>query len=78
MYPWIAEVGQDEVIHALNNEDALVIVYIEPIEVWGRKVVNYLSPMINLVKDKYVQIDDWVFVSPSLYSVCPVPLGSGN
>ena len=74
MYPWTAEVGQDEVIQALRNEDALVIVYIEPIDIWGIKVVDYLSPMIDFVKEEFVQVDDWVFVSPSLYSFCPVPV----
>lgn len=71
MYPWIAEVGQDEVIKALQNND-LVIVYLEPIDVWGIELQDYLSPMVDYLRREYKQIDDWVFVSPSLNAVCPI------
>ncbi|GIV30325.1 MAG: hypothetical protein KatS3mg028_1391 [Bacteroidia bacterium] len=73
MYPWIAEVGQDEVIKALQKND-LVIVYLEPIDVWGIELQDYLSPMIEYLRREYKPIDDWVFVSPLLYSVCPISI----
>jgi len=72
LYPWIADIAQDDIIQALQNENVFVIVYIEPIDVWGIKVEEYLRPMIGFLKSRYKQIDDWVFVSPALYSACPV------
>lgn len=73
MYPWIAEVGQEEVIKALKKNDVFAIVFIIPTRIWGRQVTNYLEPLINFLENEYIKIEDWVFVSPALYSICPTP-----
>jgi hypothetical protein len=70
MYPWEAEVFQDEVISALDQEQVSAIVLIHDREIWGWSVRDYLQPLYEYLDNNYVKIQDGTYVSPHLAAQC--------
>jgi hypothetical protein len=71
MYPWVADVGLDEVIGALEHEETLAIVVINKSVIWGRySTEDYLQPLKSFLEYDYYKVSDGVYVSPALHSRC--------
>jgi hypothetical protein len=70
MYPWEAEVYQDEVIRALNQEQVLAIVMVRDRDVWGYEIKDYLSALYEYLDSNYVKIEDGTYLSPYLAAQC--------
>ena len=73
MWPWMAEVGQDEVINKLKAQnDAKTIVVIKKISVWGYNTQDYLKPLSDYIKQNYIFVEDGIYLSPSLSRECKI------
>jgi hypothetical protein len=70
MTPWTAEVGQAEVIAALERKPTLVYVNREA-SVWGFEATRYLKDLIGYLETNYEEIETNYFISPQLSSFCP-------
>jgi hypothetical protein len=70
LWPWVAEVGQGEVIAALL-EDPRAIVYLdERAEVWGRRAGETLAPLRETLERDFIQVDERTYLSPALSQAC--------
>jgi hypothetical protein len=71
MWPWVAEVGLDEVIDELGREEELTIVVREDKLVWGLyDTKDYLQPLDEFLEENYHEVEDGIFLSPGLYAKC--------
>jgi hypothetical protein len=73
MLPWVAEVGQEQVISDLASQPALVLIAREG-EIWGYPVREYLSKLLEYLDQNYIFIEKadryQVYRSPSLEQLC--------
>jgi hypothetical protein len=75
MFPWVAEVGLDEVIAELEQkkDDPVLVSVNKAQKVWGYLASDYLEPMIRYLDQEYIQEADDLYVSPGLHRRCPAP-----
>ena len=69
MTPWVADVGQAEVIASLDGKAAVVAVR-KDISVWTYPVKEYLADLIAYLDQAYVEIEENVYISPLLQQYC--------
>lgn len=71
--PWVAEIGQDQVINDLQEAETLVLIDKEG-SVWGYENQNYLADLIQYLDENYVFIEKpdrySVYRSPKLEELC--------
>lgn len=70
LWPWVAEVGQDEIIAKLRVEE-LVIVVLENGLVWNQyDTTEYLRPLNDFLNENYRRVGPDTFLSPALFAHC--------
>ncbi len=71
--PWVAEIGQDQVLNDLQEAETLVLIDKEG-SVWGYENQNYLAGLIQYLEKNYVFIEKpdrySVYRSPKLEEIC--------
>jgi hypothetical protein len=72
LWPWVAKVGQDEIIETLDQKQAEpVLVYMHEMEVWNKySTQEYLAPLYDFLENNYVKVADGTYMSPRLASEC--------
>lgn len=72
MWPWVAEVGLDDVIQQLEQENVLAMVVRQDNGlIWGKyDTYQYMAPLDSYLKDHYQQVTPGIYVSPELFSRC--------
>jgi hypothetical protein len=71
MWPWMAEVGLEDVIAELAQEQTLAVVIVREGSVWGLYDTNeYLRPLNEFLQETYAQTDDGIYISPALAARC--------
>ena len=73
MTPWVAEVGQQELIADIQAEPYVVVYLQSDASIWEYPAKEYLSDFWAVLEKNYVQVESDIWVSPALYSQC-----SGN
>ncbi len=73
MTPWVAEVGQQELITAIQAEPYVVVYLRDDSSIWGYPTKEYLSDFLAVLQKEYVPVEPNIWVSPALYAQC-----SGN
>ena len=69
MWPWVAEIGQVDVINILDEAPSIVI--IEKMKVWNKYNTNvYLHRLHNYLDENYLNIKEGWYISPSLMQQC--------
>jgi hypothetical protein len=72
MYPWVAEIGQDELISDLrNNPSAIVWVNVDRGSTEENSAARYLADTIAFLDEEYVTLADEFWMSPELAQRCP-------
>jgi hypothetical protein len=67
-WPWVADIGQGEVISILEDPDTQAIVYIADAVIWETyPTAEYLQPLIEFLDENYPK-SGYVFISPNLLS----------
>ncbi len=76
MYPWVAEIGQQEVIDHLRS-DPPVVVWINVERGAGTPggVSTYMADTIQYLNDNYILVDAGLWVSPELSRRCGISPG---
>jgi hypothetical protein len=76
MYPWVAEIGQQEVIDHLRS-DPPVVVWINVDRGAGTTggVSTYMADTIQYLNDNYILVDNGLWVSPELARRCGIRPG---
>ena len=70
LWPWTAEIGQDEVIAQLRDAE-LVIVVLENGVVWNQyDTAEYLGPLNEFLNENYRRVGANTFLSPELFARC--------
>ncbi|WP_201798012.1 ArnT family glycosyltransferase [Anaerolinea thermolimosa] len=70
MTPWVAEIGQNEVINDLSiTKKAVVIIGLDGV-IWGYPVKTYLSTLINYLDTHYIKVEPGIWISPSAFQSC--------
>lgn len=70
MTPWVAEVGQEEVIQTLEQSNSNIISIWEEGAIWGYRVDEYLSDLIKFLAENYIEVSPNLWVSPDIYQFC--------
>lgn len=72
LWPWVAKVGQDEIIKTLDkNQHEPVLVYMHEMNVWNKyPTKKYLAPLYDFLDKNYVKLGDETYMSPKLASDC--------
>lgn len=71
MWPWVADVGLDDVIEELAQEGTLAIVIREERLIWGQYDTKvYLRPLDEFLRANYQQVEEGVYLSPALHLAC--------
>jgi hypothetical protein len=72
MWPWVAEVGLQEVIAELDRPQTLAVVVRQEMILWERyDTREYLRELDELLEWKYIELSPGVYVSPALFRLCP-------
>jgi hypothetical protein len=72
LWPWVAQVGMEEVIRDLDREDKLAIVVRYDDVIWERySTRDYLRPLDEFLARRYVPVREGIFQSPALAAKCP-------
>jgi hypothetical protein len=71
MWPWVAEVGQEEAIREISAQNyAIVIVTDET--VWDAYATrDYLRPLLDYLNANYHKVSKDTYLSPALFAACP-------
>jgi hypothetical protein len=73
LLPWVAEIGQDQVISDLAAQPALVLIAPDE-QIWGYPVRQYLARLLEYLDQHYIFIERadryQVYRSPSLEGLC--------
>jgi hypothetical protein len=71
MWPWVAEIAQDDVIKELGEKDELAVVIIDSPPLWGKYFPKqYLNHLHDYLTKHYMHESDDVFISPELAKRC--------
>jgi hypothetical protein len=70
MTPWVADVGQQQVISDLEMGAHLVYVN-RGTNIWGHQVEEYLAELVAFLDERYIQIEPNYYASPELLLECP-------
>ena len=71
MWPWVAEVGLNDVISELDRQE-FVIVVLKDANVWGLyDTKEYLSPLYEFLEANYHKVKEGIYISPKLFTSCP-------
>jgi hypothetical protein len=70
MTPWVADVGQGEVISDLHNGPFLVYVNRDA-NIWGFPVEEYLGELLRFLDEQFIQVETNYYLSPQLQRLCP-------
>jgi hypothetical protein len=74
MTPWVADIGLNDVIHELDDEDKLAVVIPHEDIVWSQfHTRDYLRPLYEFLADNYYQLVEGIYLSPALYQRCGQP-----
>lgn len=69
MTPWVAEIGQQQVIQELPGQYAVVFVRKE-MTVWNYPVKTYMKDLIAFLGEEYIQVETNTYISPELKKYC--------
>ncbi len=71
LWPWVADVGLNDVIQDLGQDQILAVVVREDVNVWGlHDSKDYLYILDEFLEMNYHKVSEGVYVSPELYSRC--------
>lgn len=71
MWPWMAEVGKNEVLTAIRNPNIKTIVVIESATIWERySTTDYLKELYDYLGANYIKKGDLIYLSPELAKRC--------
>ncbi len=71
MWPWVAEVGLEDVINELGQKKVKAIVVIQETTIWGKYDTKvYLGPLIEFLDTNYQKVEEGVYLSPKLFNRC--------
>ena len=71
MWPWVAEVGIEEVIGALDQEGTMALVVRQEAVIWERYDTRvYLRPLDEFLQTHYVPVGEGMYRSPALEAFC--------
>jgi hypothetical protein len=75
MYPWVAEIGQEELIHELKRNPSAVV-WINTNRKAGSPdgVATYMADTIDFLNQEYVQVRGDLWMSPELTESCAVSI----
>ena len=68
-WPWVAEVGTNDLIAGLNNGKNLVYVD-RHVLVWTRSSKDFMRPILDYLNQNYIQVEPGYYLSPELASGC--------
>jgi hypothetical protein len=72
MYPWVAEVGLNEVIDQLSQDQELAVVVRQDSILWDVfDSKEYLHSLDEYLDANYHKVKEGVYISPELYTRCP-------
>ncbi|MEW5939866.1 MAG: hypothetical protein AB1750_09415 [Chloroflexota bacterium] len=71
MWPWVAEVGQDEMIRELQGQEFVIVVVRENLVWESYNSLDYLRPLIDYLEANYRKVSKEIYVSPALFETCP-------
>lgn len=70
MTPWVAEIGQDEVISSLSSSENNVVHVWKEGDIWGNPVKDYMSNLLLFLQNNYFEVASGYWVSPDIYNEC--------
>lgn len=71
MWPWVAEVGLDDVIDELSQKQMLAIVVVQELVIWDQYDTKvYLHPLDEYLELNYHKVAEGIYTSPALYLRC--------
>ncbi len=72
LWPWVADVGLDDILNQLGQDQELAIVVRQDVIVWNTyDSKQYLHQLDVFLEMNYHKISDKMYISPELYSRCP-------
>jgi hypothetical protein len=75
MYPWLAEIGQQEVIDALQDHPSAVVQVKWERRIWQDVTVKeYLPDLYVFLRENYYPVSDTLWISPELARECTANL----
>jgi len=69
MTPWVANVGQQEVISDLSGKAAVVYIA-KDTDIWGYQVNDYLRSLIAYLDKEYIEVEANIYISPKIKQYC--------
>lgn len=71
MWPWVAEVGLDDVIYELSQRQTLAVVVRQECLIWEKYDTKvYLRPLDEFLEVNYHKVAEGIYLSPALYLRC--------
>jgi hypothetical protein len=71
MWPWVAEVGQNEMIADLGGQKSVIVIVDDEI-VWDTyNTQDYLRPLLDYLEANYHKVSKDTYISPALFAACP-------
>jgi hypothetical protein len=65
-WPWVADIGQDEVITILENPDTKALASVADTVIWQTyATTDYLQPLFEFLEENYIKSGD-IYISPNL------------
>jgi hypothetical protein len=69
MTPWVANVGQQEVISDLPGKFAVVFIA-KGTDIWGYQTNDFLRGLIDYLDQEYIEVEPNIYISPELKQYC--------
>jgi len=70
MWPWVAEVGQAEMIRELEGERYVIVIVTDEV-VWDEYATSdYLRPLLDYLEANYHKVSKDTYLSPALFAAC--------
>ncbi len=71
MWPWVAEIGQQEMIRELQEQPLAIVVVTDEV-VWDAyPTLEYLAPLVEYLDANYHKVSKDTYISPALFESCP-------
>lgn len=70
MLPWVAEVGQTEVINGLINSTYVIVRISLDDPIGGIPAREYLRDLTVFLNNHYHEVEEGIWVSPTLFEIC--------